>query len=102
MSLEDTFRSWAKPPGQTEQEKCDNAESAVRKAIAASSALSLVNIKVFPQGSYRNRTNVKQDSDVDISELRTDICFPDYSMSERLTVSDVGLVTHPYWIASFK
>ena len=102
MSLEDTFRSWAKAPGQTEQEKCDNAESAVRKAIAASSALSLANIKVFPQGSYRNRTNVKQDSDVDISVLRTDICFADYSMSEMLTDSDVGLVNHPYSYGEFK
>ncbi len=102
MSLEDTFQSWGKPPGSTEQEKCDNAERAVRKAIAGSSALSLVNIKVFPQGSYRNRTNVKQDSDVDICVLCTDVSFVDYSLSEGLTDSDVGLVSHPYTYAEFK
>jgi len=102
MSLEDTFQSWGKPPGSTEQEKCDNAERAVGKAIASTSALSRVNIKVFPQGSYRNRTNVKQDSDVDICVLCTDVSFVDYSMSEGLTDSDVGLVSHPYAYPEFK
>ena len=32
---EDTFAFWAKGPSATEAEKCENAETAVRKAIAA-------------------------------------------------------------------
>jgi tRNA nucleotidyltransferase (CCA-adding enzyme) len=63
---EDIFSSWAQGPGKTEADKCDNAEAAVRKAIAADRTLSRLDTTVFAQGSYKARTNVKQDSDVDI------------------------------------
>jgi hypothetical protein len=75
---EDTFTSWAKGPGTTEQTKCENAESAIKKAIAADKKLSVMDITVFPQGSYRNRTNVKQDSDVDICVRLNSTFFDDY------------------------
>ncbi len=102
MSWEDTFCSWAKPPGETEQTKCDNAVRAVRKAIDASASLSKRSIKVFPQGSYRNRTNVRLESDVDVCVLCTDVCFVDYAFSNGLTDSDVGLIDHPYQYAEYK
>ncbi|SRR5581483_3384747 len=75
---EETFRSWAKGPGTTEQDKCDNAERAIRKAIDAHEKLSAMDITVFPQGSYRNRTSVRQDSDVDICVRLNTTFFPDY------------------------
>lgn len=102
MSWEDKFQNWGKPPSETEQEKCDNAERAVRKAIAASPALKDRDTRVFVQGSYRNRTNVRFDSDVDICVLCKDVCFVDYSMSEGLVDGDVGLTSHPYTYAEFK
>ena len=82
---EATFSSWGAAPGDTEQTKCENAERAVRKAINASAKLSAKSIEVFTQGSYANRTNVLQDSDVDICVLYTGTFFPDYSMSDGLT-----------------
>lgn len=72
---EKTFESWGQPPSQAEQEKCENAERAVKKAIAASAALAERSIDVFAQGSYANRTNVRQDSDVDICVLCRDVFF---------------------------
>jgi len=102
MSWEDTFQTWAKPPSETEQTKCDNVERAIRKAIDSSPALNRLSIRVFTQGSYRNRTNVRLDSDVDVCVLCTDICFADYSMSEGLTDGDVGLSSHPYTYTEFK
>lgn len=72
---EDKFTSWASPPGQTEQTKCDNAVSVIHNAIDASSALSSRAITVFAQGSYRNRTNVRADSDVDVCVLCRDSMF---------------------------
>jgi hypothetical protein len=102
MSWEDTLQSWAKPPAETEQTKCDNAVRAVRKAIDASSALKGRSIRVFAQGSYRNRTNVRTESDVDVCVLCTEVCFVDYALSEGLTDTDVGLVDHPYMYAEFK
>ena len=63
---EDNFVSWSKGPGQTEADKCSNAETAARKAIEADKRLAALDISVFAQGSYRARTNVRQNSDVDI------------------------------------
>jgi hypothetical protein len=99
---EDVFRRWAAPPSQTEQAKCDNAERAIRKAIEASPDLNRRTIKVFAQGSYRNNTNVRQDSDVDICVLCTDVFFTDYSMSKGLSDADVGLILADYQYTQFK
>ncbi len=77
-SWEETFASWGKGPAATEQAKCQNAEDAIKKAIAADPRLSTMNITVFPQGSYRNRTNVRQNSDVDICVRLNSTFFEDY------------------------
>jgi len=102
MSWEDKFQNWAKPPSETEQERCDHAEQAIRKAIDASPALNHRKIKVFPQGSYRNHTNVRLDSDVDICVLCTDVYFCNYTMSEGLTDADVGLGEASYTYTQLK
>ena len=66
MAWEDTFKSWGSAPGITEQEKMENAETAIRKAIDANPTLVGMNISIIPQGSYKSKTNIKNDSDVDI------------------------------------
>lgn len=78
MAWEDTFKSWGSAPGVTEQQKMENTETAVRKAIKASATLSSMDISVIPQGSYKSRTNVKNDSDVDISVCLNSTFFPRY------------------------
>ena len=59
---ESDFKAWSQGPGKTEQERAENAEVQVRQAIQASEKLKNRNIKVFTQGSYKNRVNVRQDS----------------------------------------
>jgi len=76
-----TFEFWGAPPSNTEHEKCNNAEVAIRKAIAASPTLSSKQIEVFVQGSFANGTNVRQDSDVDVCVLYKQAFFPNYSQS---------------------
>ncbi|MCT1399013.1 nucleotidyltransferase [Paenibacillus sp. p3-SID867] len=75
---ESVFSSWAQGPSKTEQEKIDNAERQIKEAIRNSEKLKARNIVVFTQGSYRNRVNVKRDSDVDIGVLCYDTYFPEY------------------------
>lgn len=99
---EATFSSWGAPPGDTEQTKCENAERAIRKAIDASAKLSSKSMDVFTQGSYANRTNVRQDSDVDICVLYTGAFFPDYSMSEGLNGPVLGHLDGTYLYPEFK
>jgi hypothetical protein len=85
---EETFLSWSKGPGKTEAEKCENAETAVRKAIAADEKLSKLNVVVSAQGSYKSRTNIRQDSDVDICICYKEVFFAEYP--EGKTSDDFG------------
>lgn len=99
--LEAQLRQWAKPPGERERDRCENAEAAIRNAIKASNALRDRNISVFPQGSYRNNTNVRKDSDVDIAIRCKDTFFydplPEGWTREMLKISDAT-----YHYAQFK
>ncbi|MBU3966172.1 MAG: nucleotidyltransferase [Euryarchaeota archaeon] len=97
---EETFKSWAQGPGKTEQEKCDNAESAIKKAIAAHPKLSGMDISVFAQGSYRARTNIRVDSDVDICVCLNSIAFSDYPAGK--TDKDYGRVQSALEFSEFK
>jgi predicted nucleotidyltransferase len=94
------FREWAKPPGKTEQERCDNAVSAIRNAIKASDKLNRRDITFFVQGSYRNNTNVRKDSDVDVGILCKDVFYTD--LPEGLTDADLGFSDAAYKYAQFK
>lgn len=98
---ESIFVTWAQPPAKTEQERCDNAERAIRNAIGASDKLKARDIKVFLQGSYRNNVNVRQESDVDVGILCRDTFFfdlPDGTSREQFGLNTPG--TYDY--AQFK
>lgn len=75
---ETQFERWSQPPGATEQQRCENAVTSIKNAIQKSPKLSHRSIKVFPQGSYRNRVNVRRDSDVDVGILCSDSFMVDY------------------------
>ena len=100
QSWEDKFRSWAQSPSQAETQRCDNAVGMVRRAIAASSKLANRDIKVFAQGSYRNRTNVRRDSDVDIAVVCSDTFFEDYP--QGTTRETFGNIPATYFYPQFK
>lgn len=97
---EETFKTWGQGPGKTEQEKCDNAESAIKKAISAHSRLSGMDISVFAQGSYRARTNIRLDSDVDICVRLNSTAFCDYPQGK--TYKDFNRVPSSITFSDFK
>lgn len=97
---EQQFREWAKPPGKTEQDRCDNAASAIRNAIKASDKLRARGVSIFAQGSYRNNTNVREDSDVDIGILCTDTFF--FDLPEGTTRETFGIGPATYGYAQYK
>ncbi len=99
---EDTFSRWSGPSSPTEQEKQERAERMVREAIRESDTLRGKQIEVFPQGSYRNNTNVREDSDVDICVCCMSVFFTDFSMADGFAKEHVGLVDSPYTYAQFK
>lgn len=97
---EETFRSWARPPSQTEDVRCGNAESVIRNAIREYAPFSTRNIQVFSQGSYRNGTNVKTNSDVDICVRCMDFCFS--TLEQGVTDADTNLMDASYSYRDFK
>jgi hypothetical protein len=97
---EATFVAWSKPSSSAEQEKQENAERMIRAAIRESAALRSKNIEVFAQGSYKNNTNVRFDSDVDICVRLTDQFF--YNLPTGMTESNAGISPGSYSYENFK
>jgi hypothetical protein len=94
------FATWAQSPSQTESDKIDNAIRAVRTALEADDKLRPVT-RVFVQGSYRNRVNVRLDSDVDIGVLYVgSTILPAYPAGK--TGKDFGLSPATYLPDEFK
>jgi hypothetical protein len=79
-----------------------NAESMVRDAVRECAVLTQRTIEVFPQGSYRNNTNVRQDSDVDICVRCMDTCGNDFSQIQGLTMESVGMIPATYLYPQFR
>jgi hypothetical protein len=98
---ENIFDSWSSPPSDTEKTKCDNAVRAIRKAVDASDTLSQHDITVVGQGSYRNGTNARLQSDVDVSIRLNESCF--FVLPDGVTAGDVGISTPAtYGYSQFK
>jgi hypothetical protein len=91
---------WSDPPSETELIKCDNAVQAIRRALAPYAAFGLRSTKVFAQGAYRNRTNVRRDSDIDVYALCSDSFF--YDLPAGTNPVTWGLSPVKYAYAQFK
>ncbi|WP_242698836.1 nucleotidyltransferase [Alteromonas sp. 5E99-2] len=97
---EDKFKNWSTGPGKTEQERCENAINMIKSAINASEKLKSKSIKVFLQGSYRNKVNVQADSDVDVGIVCSDVFFGDYPKGYNR--DSFGYVAASYTFDDFK
>lgn len=57
---------WIKPSSDSEKDRQDRAQRMVAGAIGSDPVLSQTDLRIYAKGSYRNNTNVRLDSDVDI------------------------------------
>ena len=80
---ESTFSFWAQSPSKTEQERCERVIGAISTAIRRSPKLQVKKILSFPQGSFRNRVNVRQDSDVDVGVMLYDYFLAKYPEGKK-------------------
>ena len=90
----------ARPASETEEQKLENAENAVKNALA-NYTLASGNYEVFGQGSYANNTNIRNNSDIDINVCYTGGFY--YKIPEGKTREEYGL-TNPstYSYTQFK
>lgn len=99
---ESVFSTWSQGPSNTEQQKAENAERQIRQAIADDPHIQSRDIKVFTQGSYRNRVNVREDSDVDICVLCFDTYFPEYPDDNVKVLLEKTASVATYTYSTFK
>lgn len=98
-----TLQSWVKPPSDAEESRRDKTEEEIRQALVDYTPLPNAVMRVFAQGSYKNKTNVRLKSDVDIAvELQEGEIMPTPTPSiattdrigsaKDLTKTELGLV----------
>jgi len=75
MTLEEKLAGWTGPSSHSEQDKQERAERMVREAIRDHQSFGGYDFRVFAKGSYKNNTNVRSDSDVDIAVLCKELCY---------------------------
>ena len=97
---ENIFSFWAQSPSKTEEARYENAIRAIRDAVSNSPKLSARKIIVFTQGSYRNRVNVRKDSDVDVGVMLYQYFLSQYP--EGKANADFGNHDADYGYAQFK
>lgn len=97
---EKTFSIWSKPPGKAKQEQCERAKKAIKDAIESDTTLSTKSIRTCVQGSYQNRTNVRQNSDVDVCILYKDVFF--CHLPEGINPQWVGITPMNYDFKNYK
>ena len=100
---EPVFQSWSRPASDSEEERYQRTERMIRAALESLEAFNGRSYTVFTQGSYRNNTNVRLESDVDIVVRSNDALFSDRAaLPAGTTDADLGLVDAPYRYAQFK
>jgi hypothetical protein len=85
---EEQLNQMCRPASDTEENKLQNAESILRKALSASEIVQSSKYEIFGQGSYANNTNIRLNSDIDINVCYTDAFY--YRVPEGKTGSDYG------------
>lgn len=96
------FKSWAKPPSETEEKKGANAARMINDALRGDEALRVRSFDVYATGSYRNNTNVRLGSDIDIAIVLTDAVFSEYPVSGPPTRELLGFTPAKYGLAEFR
>lgn len=97
---EQIFSVWAKPLSEAEKGKCENAKNSIKNSIDESIKLKDKDIKIFTHGSYRNDTNVRKDSDVDIGILCNNTFF--YQLPNGSTAENYNFSPSNYNFSEFK
>lgn len=98
---EDQLEVWSHQGATTQ---ASNLYARIQSTLKTDSALLARNFEVFLQGSYRNSTNIRGDSDVDVVAMLTDTFMPDYTLLDDYTKSVVQRANGPatYHLTDFR
>lgn len=82
-------------PSQTERDKAARTHTAIREYLESDPALFKYKIETYLQGSYKNSTNVRGDSDVDMGSVTDEVFYydTDWLPSEPQYVHGIGSIS---------
>lgn len=98
----DTLRRWAKAPSETEEEKAARVARMVRDALTADAQLGRQQFQVVVVGSYRNNTNLRSASDMDLAAVLTSAQYSQYPPSGVPNRELLGLTDAQYGLTAFR
>jgi hypothetical protein len=90
-SWEPKLKAWSVGPGPTEEAKMEHAVSAIRTAIDRSPGLASHDIEVLGTGSFKNRTHIPTESDVDVAVIYRDVFSNDWSLVDPRASTDTAV-----------
>jgi hypothetical protein len=96
------FKTWSKPPSKMEEEKGSTAADMIKDALRSYPALRQRNFTVYPTGSYRNNTNVRLGSDIDVAVMLRDAAHYDFPADRSLTWEMLGIPNATYGFFEFR
>jgi len=98
----ETFARWAKPPSETEESKAERAARMIRDTLRRSNALRGRDFDIVALGSYRNNTNVRSSSDVDLAAVLRSAQWSVLPSDGSLTRDALGLKDVDYGLVEFR
>jgi hypothetical protein len=100
MITDQQLQNWSRALSETENAKCVSTVSLIKKTLQERFGDS---VNIFLQGSYKNSTNVRQDSDVDIVVCYNQAYFfDDSALSEHDKNHHTSLKDGDYSFSQFK
>lgn len=96
------FKSWAKAPSETEEAKGANAARMINDALREHGPLRTRSFDVYATGSYRNNTNIRLGSDIDVAVVLTSAFFGEYPSSGLPTRESMGFTMADYGLTDFR
>lgn len=89
---DEQLANWTRRAFDNEEQRANDTEAAIRRAVRNHAVLSKMNIRVLPKGSIKNNTNVRRDSDIDVAVINQSHIAMEYT--DGGTMAHAGLV--PY------
>ena len=86
----DRFLTWSRPPSDSEETKADRAARMINDSISSYAPLNKKQMSVYGSGSYKNNTNTRNESDIDIVVVLQDCFFPKYPQGKPPQSEDLG------------
>jgi hypothetical protein len=96
------FKTWSKPPTETEEAKGSTAADMIKDALRSYPPLQARDFTVYPTGSYRNNTNVRLGSDIDVAVVLKGAVYNLFPSDGSVTREMLGVSNAEYGLNEFR